>query len=256
MCLARARRALPGRGRRRRMPQFAGRFGRANRTQPPDASRSATDSCSTLPRFAAASWAFGQRRGLPSTSTGDPLVRWDVEFGRWLHEHSNASLASAFKVFTSAGSVQVLALLTAGVALFLLRRGQLNEAALLCFGALGIEIVNPVLKLIFHRQRPELAYVHVDTYAFPSGHAAGSVVYALAFYLLARRARLHGIPRRPVTPPWSRPSGSAGCISKSTISPTCSRGSASGLPGRARASSSTSGITTSQRGSFRPVFVN
>lgn len=139
--------------------------------------------------FAAAIWAFGHV--VEDYLTGDPLVRWDVEFSRWLHEHSNASLVSAFKVFTSAGSVQVLALLTAGVALLLLRRGQLNEAALLCFGALGIEIVNPVLKLIFHRQRPELAYVHVDTYAFPSGHAAGSsVVYALAFYLLARRARL------------------------------------------------------------------
>ncbi len=34
-----------------------------------------------------------------------------------------------------------------------------------------------------------MAYVHLDTYSFPSGHAAGSAaVYALALYLLARHA--------------------------------------------------------------------
>jgi hypothetical protein len=32
--------------------------------------------------------------------------------------------------------------------------GRLNEAALLCVAALGIEIVNPILKLMFHRPRP------------------------------------------------------------------------------------------------------
>jgi membrane-associated phospholipid phosphatase len=50
--------------------------------------------------------------------------------------------------------------------------------------------VNPILKLVFHRPRPELAYVHLDTYSFPSGHGAGSAaVYALVLYLLARHAR-------------------------------------------------------------------
>ena len=49
--------------------------------------------------------------------------------------------------------------------------------------------MNPILKLVFHRPRPELAYVHLDTYSFPSGHAAGSAaVYALVLYLLARHA--------------------------------------------------------------------
>jgi len=120
--------------------------------------------------------------------TGDPLVRWDVEFSRWLHEHSNPTLVSAFKVFTLVGSVPILALLVLAVAFLLLRRRQVNEAALLCLGALGIEILFSVLKLVFHRPRPELAYVHLDTYSFPSGHAAGSAgIYAILFYLAARR---------------------------------------------------------------------
>ncbi len=89
----------------------------------------------------AAAWAFGHI--VEDYLTGDPLVRWDVEFSRWLHEHSSPTLVSIFKVFTYAGSVPVLGLLTVAVALYLLRRGRLNEAALLCVAALGIEIVNP-----------------------------------------------------------------------------------------------------------------
>ena len=125
--------------------------------------------------------------------TGDPLVRWDVEFSRWLHEHSNPALVSAFKVFTLLGSVPFLALLVLVVVLVLLRRRQVNEAALVALGALGIEVLFSVLKLVFHRPRPELAYVHLDTYSFPSGHAAGAAgIYAILFYLAARRFSTRG----------------------------------------------------------------
>jgi membrane-associated phospholipid phosphatase len=121
--------------------------------------------------------------------TGDPLVRWDVEFSRWLHVHSNPALVSVFKIVTIGGTVAFLALFTLAVALYLVRRRQFDEAALLCAAALGIEILNAVLKLVFHRPRPELAYVHLDTYSFPSGHAAGSsAIYGVALYLLARNA--------------------------------------------------------------------
>src|SRR5215212_4828963 len=110
---------------------------------------------------AVAVWAFGLV--VEDYLTGDPLVRWDVEFSRWLHEHSSSTLVSAFDVITLAGNVAVLGLLTAGVALHLLRRGRLNEAAFLCLGALGIEILNPIMKPVFHRPRPELANVHLET---------------------------------------------------------------------------------------------
>jgi membrane-associated phospholipid phosphatase len=125
--------------------------------------------------------------------TGDPLVRWDVEFSRWLHEHSNPALVSAFKVFTLLGSVPFLAVLVVAVAVPMLRRRQVNEVALLCIGGIGIEVLFSILKLVFHRPRPELAYVHLDTYSFPSGHAAGSAgIYAILFYLAARRFSMSG----------------------------------------------------------------
>jgi len=122
--------------------------------------------------------------------TGDPLVRWDVEFSRWLHDHSSPALVSFFEVVTWAGNVVTLALVTAAVAAYFVRRGRVNEAALLCAGALGIELLNPILKLVFHRPRPELAFVHLETYSFPSGHATGSAaVYGLVLYLIARNLR-------------------------------------------------------------------
>jgi membrane-associated phospholipid phosphatase len=121
----------------------------------------------------------------------DAIVRWDVEFSRWLHAHSSEALLSLFRLVTYGGNVVVLAVLTAAVAAILFRRGRVNEAALLCAVALGIEVLNAALKLAFHRPRPELAFVHVDAYSFPSGHAAGSAaVYAALFYLAARRSGL------------------------------------------------------------------
>ena len=54
--------------------------------------------------------------------------------------------------------------------------------------ALGIEVLNGGLKLLFHRPRPELAYVHLDTYSFPSGHSAGATaIYGIATYLVMSR---------------------------------------------------------------------
>ena len=68
--------------------------------------------------------------------------------------------------------------------------GRLNEAVFVAVASLGIEIVNAVLKLLFHRPRPELAYVHLDTYSFPSGHAAGATaIYGVVVYLLVRDRR-------------------------------------------------------------------
>jgi membrane-associated phospholipid phosphatase len=136
--------------------------------------------------FAASVAAFGHV--VEDYLTGDPIVRWDVEFARWLHEHSSATLVSLFDLITIAGNVAVLAAVSAVAILLLLRRGLVNDAALLAVVALGVEVLNAGLKLVFHRPRPELAFVQLDTYSFPSGHAAGSAaIYGALAYLSARR---------------------------------------------------------------------
>jgi len=120
----------------------------------------------------------------------EELTRWDVEFSRWLHVHGNGTLTSFFKLVTYVGNVAFLALLTVAVAAYFVRRARVNEAVFVLFSALGIEIVNAGLKLLFHRQRPEFAYVHLDTYSFPSGHATGATaIYGVVIYLLVRESR-------------------------------------------------------------------
>jgi membrane-associated phospholipid phosphatase len=120
--------------------------------------------------------------------TGDPIVRWDVEFARWLHEHSSGLLVTLFKIVTLAGNAAVLGVIVVGIGFFLIRRGRANDAALIFLAFGGASVVNALLKLVFHRPRPELAFIHLDTYSFPSGHAAASsATFATIAYLLGRR---------------------------------------------------------------------
>ena len=127
--------------------------------------------------------------------TGDPIVRWDVEFARWLHEHSSGPLVEFFKIVTLAGNAAVLGVIVVAVGFILIRRGRANDAALLFLAFGGASGVNALLKLVFHRPRPELAFVHLDTYSFPSGHAAtSSATLTVLAYLLARRC--HSIRAR------------------------------------------------------------
>ena len=141
--------------------------------------------------FVGAATAFGHL--VEDYLTGDPIVRWDVDFARWLHEHSSHSLVDLFQVVTWAGNAVVLALVTAAALALLLRRRLLGTAVLVVAVAAGIQLLNAGLKLVFHRPRPELAFIHLDTYSFPSGHAAGSAaIYTLLAVLLARRFGLGG----------------------------------------------------------------
>jgi membrane-associated phospholipid phosphatase len=122
--------------------------------------------------------------------TRDPIVRWDVEFAAWLHAHALAPLIDVFKVVSLAGNVVFLAAVVLATVAFLVRRGAFNETVLVCAVAVGIEVLNAGLKLAFHRPRPRLAYTHLDTYSFPSGHAAGSVaIYGVLVFLMVRHAR-------------------------------------------------------------------
>lgn len=82
-------------------------------------------------------------------------------------------------------------IITGGVAALLIGFGYgsnnapLRNAAIV---ALGTLFVGSMLKLIMRRDRPVTEYVEhmfIDSYSFPSGHAAGSVpVFGLVAYLL------------------------------------------------------------------------
>ena len=117
--------------------------------------------------------------------TGDPLAVWDVHFAVWLHEHTTGGLVTAFKLVTLAGNAVVLSVLVLTIGGVLWRRGRANDAAFLVVAFFGAEVLNGALKLAFHRPRPELAFLHLETYSFPSGHstAVTAAFGALAFLL-------------------------------------------------------------------------
>jgi undecaprenyl-diphosphatase len=122
--------------------------------------------------------------------TNDPLARWDVSFARWLAGDRTTAGIDFFRVVTFFGSPAVAVAIGAVVCVLLYRRGRFIDAALLPLVLAGAELLNVVLKLSFHRARPEVAFVHLDTYSFPSGHAmASTAAYGALTYLAWSRLR-------------------------------------------------------------------
>ena len=128
--------------------------------------------------------------------TNDPLARWDVSFARWLSGERSTVGTDFFRFLTLIGSPAAALAIATVVCVLLYRRRRLVETALLPVVLAGAELLNLVLKLSFHRPRPEYAFVNLETYSFPSGHAMISTAAYGAFAYLAwsrlrtRQARL------------------------------------------------------------------
>lgn len=106
-----------------------------------------------------------------------------------VHQHSSPSLTAAMRFVTSLGSLSVLfslfAVISAG---FLLARWR-AAALWLAVGMAGSVILDAMLKLLFHRARPEPFFSAMPaSYSFPSGHALSSFTfYGVLAGLLDRR---------------------------------------------------------------------
>lgn len=128
--------------------------------------------------------------------TNDPLARWDVSFARWLSGERNGVGTDFFRILTDIGSPAAALLIATIVSVWLYRRKQLADAALLPLVLAGAELLNLILKLAFHRPRPEVAFVHLETYSFPSGHAMistaayGALAYLAWSRLQTRQGRI------------------------------------------------------------------
>ena len=122
--------------------------------------------------------------------TNDPLARWDVRFARWLSGERNGASTDFFRILTDIGSPMAALAIATIISVVLYRRRQLADAALLPLVFAGAELLNLILKLAFHRPRPEVAFVHLETYSFPSGHAMMSTAaYGALAYLAWSRVR-------------------------------------------------------------------
>jgi hypothetical protein len=95
--------------------------------------------------------------------TNDPLARWDVSFARWLSGERSSVGTDFFRLLSFIGSPAVALAIGTLACVVLYRRRYLVEAALLPVVLGGSELLNLILKLSFHRTRPEVAFVDLDT---------------------------------------------------------------------------------------------
>lgn len=125
------------------------------------------------------------------------LVRVDHTIVGWLQAHGTEGGEAFFSVVSWFGAQVMSVIVLVVVIYFAVRRDWLRAIALAASG-LGGTLLNNVLKIIFHRGRPESAteFVTRQSWSFPSGHAMGSMVgYGFLAYLLLehvtdRRARI------------------------------------------------------------------
>ncbi len=116
----------------------------------------------------------------------DTLVRWDMIIDGSIHARMTALDLRVVSAVSQLGSPVAMALLGLGGAVMLWRARR--RAVLMGWVAafLGGALLDQVLKLAVHRQRPEYAatFLHGHSFSFPSGHAMGSTIgYVMLAYI-------------------------------------------------------------------------
>ena len=103
-----------------------------------------------------------------------------------LHAHSTPLLNGAAVALATIGGYQVIAPLSAVFA-YLLHRRSFTLSRFFVVAVLGAALMNALMKLLFHRPRPELwpRLVQESGASFPSGHSMYSTAFVTALILLA-----------------------------------------------------------------------
>ena len=126
-----------------------------------------------------------------SVLEGDTL-RFDKRVLLWMNAHATEWLDIAALEVTALGDILVVLTITAvaGALLFLL--GQRAYAGLIAVAVGGAWIINPMLKSVFDRPRPQLfewRAHYAGLSSFPSGHATMSMVlFVVLAYVIHRLA--------------------------------------------------------------------
>jgi undecaprenyl-diphosphatase len=118
------------------------------------------------------SWLAGQ------VALGEKL-RFDAAVRDTVHTWASPRLTYTMRGITDLGSPTFLLAITGLLIWRLAREGRRRVAVLLVVAAGGAEILDQLLKLLFHRQRPEafFGYPQPASFSFPSGHAISACVF-------------------------------------------------------------------------------
>jgi len=103
----------------------------------------------------------------------------------FLHGLANPVLDAVMTDASAVGSVAVIPIVFAGAIVVLASRRRVGAALFLTIASGGALLVNELMKLFFHRPRPQLAWSHVPPdYSFPSGHTMNSVAFYVALAVI------------------------------------------------------------------------
>jgi undecaprenyl-diphosphatase len=137
-------------------------------------------------------------------ATGQP-VPLDHAIAEWARRLESPLTDRAMRVLTFAGSLPAVASFITAVVLWTARSGRWRLAVLLAGTVSLAEGLNVLLKLLFQRARPAIAFAIPipASYSFPSGHAMVSVAaYGLAAMIIVRLRPQLTACLIAVTPVW------------------------------------------------------
>jgi membrane-associated phospholipid phosphatase len=112
--------------------------------------------------------------------SGEPLTIADARLSMWLHSHGSYGWTNFFAAVTLLGATLVAGPVSAGVAIYLLRRRQFYWFTAFVIAVYGGITLNRLLKHWFQRARPKFddPIFSFAGYSFPSGHTmTATVVY-------------------------------------------------------------------------------
>lgn len=106
-----------------------------------------------------------------------------------IHARATPALTQIMLAATFVGRDGFMAIVGAFFAWRLIKAGRRRDVFVLIGSAVGAEILEQILKLSFHRQRPEpfFGLPTPDSSSFPSGHALMSTVFYLTLAIVMTR---------------------------------------------------------------------
>jgi undecaprenyl-diphosphatase len=119
----------------------------------------------------------------------------DATASPFLHAMASPLLDAVMNAATFLGSSFVIPPLFVVATVLLLVAKRPGSALFLAIASIGSLLLNELMKVYFHRPRPQLAWSHVQPdYSFPSGHTMNSVAFyvALAVIVWSLRGRRWG----------------------------------------------------------------
>ncbi len=108
----------------------------------------------------------------------------DIAILQSIHSHASPVLTSLAVLVTDLGGASVVIPAVIVAAAVLYKLGHRRQAVFLGLSTAGTAVLNVLLKVVFHRQRPALFHhlVTENDFSFPSGHAM--ITSAIAFSVI------------------------------------------------------------------------